>query len=180
VASAGSSPSTSAAEPTTPSKRERRESDKDRLLGAFAEAQAAADAPATIRIESTPRLRVRMGERILGTTPLTVSVPAPGGNVDLELFDPGLGLSRTESLVLKPGDNGVHRVSVPKGTLELKVTDGTEVSVDGKSVGTTPLDPLSLYEGRHQIQLSKGEQRERRLVTIQGGETEVLEFNFPE
>jgi serine/threonine protein kinase len=161
-------------------KRERRESDKDRLLGAFAEAQAAADAPATIRIETTPRLRVRMGEKILGTTPLTVSLPPPGGPVELELFDTGLGLSRTESLVLKPGDNGIHAVSIPKGTLELNVTEGTRITVDGKSIGTTPLDPVHLYEGRHQVQLSKDDKNERRLVTIKGGETEVLEFDFPE
>jgi serine/threonine protein kinase len=178
----GSSPRAAAqAEPPTANqKRERRESDKDRLLGAFAEAQAAADAPATIRIESTPRLRVRMGERILGTTPLTVSLPPQGGAVELELFDTGLGLSRTESLVLKPGDNGIHGVSIPKGTLELNVTEGTRIIVDGKSIGTTPLDPVQLYEGRHQVQLSKDDKNERRVVTIKGGETEVLEFDFPE
>jgi serine/threonine protein kinase len=175
-----------AAEPSTPSggsenqKRERRESDKDRLLGAFAEAQAAADAPATIRLESTPKLRVRMGDRILGTTPLTISLPPQGGQVDLELFDTGLGLSRTESLTLKPGDNGLHVVSIPKGTLELKVPEGTAITVDGKSVGTAPRDPLPLYEGRHQVQLSKDDKSERRLITIKGGEAEVLEFDFPE
>ncbi len=177
---AAAEPSTPPSRKPEPQKRENRESDKDRLLGAFAEAQAAADAPATIRLESTPRLRVRMGDRILGTTPLTVSLPPPGGPVDLELFDTGLGLSRTESLVLKPGDNGRHVVSIPKGTLELKVTEGTEITVDGKSVGTAPRDPVPLYEGRHQVQLSKDDKSERRLITIKGGEVEVLEFEFQE
>jgi serine/threonine protein kinase len=187
TAARGAGTAVAAAEPSTPpsrkpepQKKENRESDKDRLLGAFAEAQAAADAPATIRLESTPRLKVRMGDRILGTTPLTVSLPPPGGPVDLELFDTGLGLSRTESLVLKPGDNGLHVVSIPKGTLELKVTEGTEITVDGKSLGTAPRDPVPLYEGRHQLQLSKDDKSERRLITIKGGEVEVLEFEFQE
>ena len=54
------------------------------------------------------------------------------------------------------------------------------VTIDGKSAGTAPLDPVQLYEGRHQVQLSKGELKERRMLEIQGGETEVLEFTFPE
>jgi eukaryotic-like serine/threonine-protein kinase len=133
-----------------------------------------------VRVESTPKLRVRLGDKVLGSTPLTVTVPPPGGTVELELFDPGLGLSRTEQVELKQGDNGVHRVVIPRGTLEFKLDDGVAVSIDGKASGTAPLDPVQLYEGRHQIQLRKGELSERRLLEIQGGQTEVLDFSFPE
>jgi serine/threonine-protein kinase len=160
--------------------KEHKSSDREKLLGAFAEAQAAAEAPATVRLESTPKLRVRLGDKVLGTTPLTVTVPPPGGTVELELFDPGLGLSRTEQLELKQGDNGVHRVVIPKGTLEFQIQDGVAVSIDGKPTGTAPLDPVQLYEGRHQVSLSKGNLKERRTLDIQGGQTEVLEFTFPE
>jgi hypothetical protein len=160
--------------------KDRRASDREKLLGAFAEAQAATDAPATIRVESTPKLRVRLGDKVLGTTPLTVSLPPPGGSVEIELFDPAMGLSKTEQLDLKQGDNGVHKVVIAKGTLELKIQDGVAVTIDGKNAGTAPLDPVSLYEGRHQVQLSKGELKERRMLEIQGGQTEVLEFTFPE
>ena len=120
------------------------------------------------------------GDKVLGTTPLTVSLPPPGGSVEIELFDPAMGLSKTEQLDLKQGDNGVHKVVIAKGTLELKIQDGVAVTIDGKSTGTAPLDPMSLYEGRHQVQLSKGELKERRMLEIQGGKTEVLEFTFPE
>jgi hypothetical protein len=131
-------------------------------------------------VESTPKLRVRLGDKVLGTTPLTVTVPPPGGVVELELFDPALGLSRTEQLELKQGENPVHRVVIPKGTLEFQLEDGVAVTIDGKSVGKAPLDPVQLYEGRHQVSLSKGEVKERRMLEIQGGETQVLEFSFPE
>jgi eukaryotic-like serine/threonine-protein kinase len=160
--------------------RERRSSDREKLLGAFAEAQAAAEAPATVRVESTPKLRVRLGDKVLGTTPLTVSLPPPGGTAEIELFDPGLNISRTVSLELKQGDNGVQKIVIPRGTLELKVDEGSSVTIDGKAAGTAPLDPVQLYEGRHQVQLSKGDLKERRLVEIAGGQTEVLEFSFSE
>lgn len=159
---------------TTPS------ADREKLLGAFAEAQAAAEAPATVRVESTPRLKVRLGDKVLGTTPLTVTVPPPGGVVEIELFDPALGLSRTERLELKQGENPVHRVVIPRGTLEFRLEEGVAVTIDGKSMGKAPLDPVQLYEGPHQVQLSKGELKERRRLEIEGGETEILEFSFPE
>jgi hypothetical protein len=54
------------------------------------------------------------------------------------------------------------------------------VSVDGKSAGTTPLAPLSLYQGEHTVQLTRGEQKERRTLEISGEEPTELEFSFPE
>ena len=123
---------------------------------------------------------MRLGGKVIGKTPVTLTVPVPDGPVDIELFDAGLQLSRTEQLTLKPGDNGVHTVVIPKGTLELKLEDGVAVNIDGKTVGTTPLEPVSLYEGRHAVKLTLGQQTERRTIRIHGDETEVLEYTFPE
>jgi hypothetical protein len=155
-----------------------RESDREKLLGAFAQLESAKES--TVRLESTPRMRVRMGGKILGTTPLPLTVAAQGAPVELEFFDTALGLSRTEQLTLKPGDNGTHRVVIPKGKLVLKLQDGVSVTVDGKAVGTTPLAPLSLYQGEHTVQLTRGAQKERRTLEISGEEPTELEFSFPE
>ena len=156
-----------------------RESDRAKLLGAFAELEAAKES--TVRIESTPTLQVRIGGKVMGKTPLPLTLPVSDGPVELELFDPALQVSRSVQLTLKPGDNGVHKVVIPKGTLELKLQDGVAVSIDGKAAGTTPLEPFSLYEGQHTVVLTRGEQPpERRKVRIEGDETEVLEYTFPE
>jgi serine/threonine protein kinase len=155
-----------------------RESDRDKLLGAFAELEAAKES--TVRLESTPKLKVRMGGKILGTTPVTLNIPVQDAPVDLEFFDTGLGISKPEQLTLKPGDNGVHKVEIAKGKLVLKVDDGVVVSVDGKSMGTTPLAPLSLFEGKHTVQLTRADQKERRTLDIIGDESTELEFSFPE
>jgi len=159
-------------------RRARRETDREKLLGAFAEVEAAKES--TVRLESTPKLRVRVGGKLFGTTPVTLTVPASDAPVEVEFFDTGLGLSKTEQLALKPGDNGSHSFVFPKGKLEFELEDGVAVSIDGKPAGTAPLDPVSLYEGRHVVQLTKGDQKERRTLDIQGDKTETLEYTFPE
>ena len=156
-----------------------RDSDREKLLGAFAELEAAKES--IVRLESTPSLQVRMGGKVLGKTPLPLTVPVSDAPVELELFDPALGVSRPVQLTLKPGDNGVHTEVIRRGTLELKLQDDVMVSVDGKPAGTAPLEPLSLYEGPHAVVLTRGKQSpERRKIEIRGDETEVLEYTFPD
>jgi len=121
-----------------------------------------------------------MGGKILGTTPVPLTIPVQDAPVDLEFFDTSLGISKSEQLTLKPGDNGVHRVEIAKGKLVLTVDDGVEVSIDGKAMGTAPLAPLSLFEGKHTVQLTRGDQKERRTLDITGDESTELEFSFPE
>jgi len=163
-------------------KRERTVPNK--LLGAFeaAEAQApkAPEEPpeATMRFESTPPLRVRVGNHIVGTTPVVVRMPAPGP-ADVELFDTGLGLTRVEHVDLVAGDNGVRTVTFEKGAIDFQVQPGIVVYVDGKRMGEAPFEkPVPLYEGKHPVRLVLGDQEERRLVTVAPGETETLEFSF--
>jgi len=175
LATPGAKPA--AAEADT-ARTESREADREKLLGAFAELEAAKES--TVVLESTPKLKVRMGGKILGTTPVKLTLPAQNAPVDLEFFDTGLGLSKPEQLTLKPGDNGTHKVELAKGKLVLKLQDGVDVSVDGKAVGTAPLAPLSLWEGKHVVQLTHGVQKERRTLEITGDEPTELEFDFPE
>ena len=185
-ASSGKSPSESPAAPASKppgsesetTRNGSREADREKLLGAFAELEVAKES--TVRLESTPKLKVRMGGKILGTTPVTLTIPVQDAAVDLEFFDTGLGLSKPEQLTLKPGDNGTHKVEIAKGKLVLKLQDGVEVTVDGKAVGTAPLAPLSLWEGKHVVQLTRGDQKERRTLEITGDEPTELEFDFPE
>ena len=168
--------------PAAPSKKE--DTDVSKLLGAFeaAEANAAKKEEATgearIRFESNPPLRVRVGNRIVGTTPVVVRVPEPGP-VDVELFDNGLGLTRLEHVDLRPGDNGVRQISFGKGAIDFKLQAGITVYVDAKKVGVAPFaKPIPFYEGKHPVRLVLGDQEERRLVTVTPGETETLEFTF--
>ncbi|HEY1418380.1 MAG TPA: serine/threonine-protein kinase, partial [Myxococcaceae bacterium] len=178
IASVGASTASSAPGAADSTRKAPRDADREKLLGAFADLEAAKES--TVRLESTPKLRVRMGGKIVGTTPVTLTVPAQQAPVDLEFFDTALGVSKAEQVTLKPGDNGTHKVEIAKGTLVLKVDDGITVTVDGRAVGTTPLDPISLFEGKHTVQLTLGDQKEQRTLQIQGDEPTELEFSFPE
>ncbi|MGO9066935.1 MAG: protein kinase domain-containing protein [Myxococcaceae bacterium] len=168
------------------SSEKREEAVSSKLLGAFAAVEAQApketgaeeSGAASMRFESQPPLHVRVGDRIVGTTPVVVRLPAPGP-VDVELFDTGLGLTRLEHVELKAGDNGVRSVTFQKGAIDFQLQPGIVVYVDGKKVGTAPLaKPVPLYEGKHPVRLVLGDDEERRLVTVTGGETETLEFTF--
>jgi eukaryotic-like serine/threonine-protein kinase len=169
-------------EPTP--KRDRTVSSK--LLGAYEAAEAQAPkapgpeepAAATVRFESKPPLHVRVGDHMLGTTPVVVRLPGPGA-ADVELFDTGLGLTRVEHIELNAGDNGVRTVTFEKGAIDFQLQPGIVVYVDGKKLGEAPFEkPVPLYEGKHPVRLVLGDQEERRLVTVGPGETETLEFSF--
>ncbi len=43
------------------------------------------------------------------------------------------------------------------GTLRVAVTPWAEVTVDGRVLGVTPLQPIELGEGAHQVSLKNGE-----------------------
>ncbi len=61
------------------------------------------------------------------------------------------------------------------GQLQLAVRPWAEVSVDGRVVGTTPLDRISLPAGPHLISLRHpGYEELRRTVTLRSGETAKL------
>jgi eukaryotic-like serine/threonine-protein kinase len=170
--------------PLPTAKRERAVSNK--LLGAFeaAEAQApneddaAAVGAAWVRFESKPPLHVRVGDHILGMTPLVVRMPA-AGPVAVELFDTGLGLSRVVPVELNAGDNGVQSVTFEKGAIDFQLQPGISVYVDGKKLGEAPFEkPLPLFEGTHAVRLVLGDQEEHRSVKVAPGESEILEFSF--
>ena len=55
-----------------------------------------------------------------------------------------------------------------KGEL-LLTTDpekGFTVKIDGKKVGTTPLKPISLWEGTHEVELTSKSDKKRRTYSL--------------
>jgi hypothetical protein len=63
------------------------------------------------------------------------------------------------------------------GKLVLIAKPWAKVAVDGKEVGTTPLE-LALDASKHKIEFTKGSELIRKLVTVVAGETTTLEVEF--
>ncbi len=65
------------------------------------------------------------------------------------------------------------------GVLQVRVKPWAEVSIDGSSVGTTPLKPLRLAAGIHAIGFSHPDYKPlKRKVTLRPGETTKLEIDL--
>jgi PEGA domain len=110
-----------------------------------------------------------------GVTPLTLSLPA--GPHSLEL---GSGADvRTIPLTIASGTLTEQYIELAAGapaksSERLEITSdpsGAQVSVDGRSRGTTPLKLATIGAGQHEVVVSSGDSRVRRSVQIAQGAT---------
>jgi hypothetical protein len=73
-----------------------------------------------------------------------------------------------------------HAPAAAPGTLVLRVAPWAEVEIDGTAYGVTPLQPVKLMAGLHQVRLKNGELHADRSfkVEIKPGAPETLKVNL--
>jgi hypothetical protein len=81
---------------------------------------------------------------------------APGHH-RVTVSSPMLAFPRTLEVDLRPREAATRAITRGRGTLRVAVTPWAEVTVDGRALGTTPLSPVDLAEGAHQVALKNGE-----------------------
>jgi serine/threonine-protein kinase len=87
---------------------------------------------------------------------------------------PTLAYPRTLDLDLRPRESTSRTIARGQGSLRVAVTPGAEVTVDGRSVGGTPLPPIELGEGTHTVTLANrelGVVAKRKLIIAPDKET---------
>jgi hypothetical protein len=87
---------------------------------------------------------------------------------------PTLAFPRSLEVDLRARESATRVVPRGHGVLRIAVTPWAEVTIDGKLVGTTPLQPLELLEGAHSVALKNGDLgivAKRRLVVSPNKET---------
>ena len=89
-----------------------------------------------------------------------------------------LGASRTEIVTVPAGGEKAVKIALGKGQLIVAVRPWATVLVEGKERGTTPMQPLELYEGSYRVELVHEDQRWSTRATIKPGAQARIEHQF--
>jgi hypothetical protein len=89
--------------------------------------------------------------RQLGDTPLNTDLPS--GRQRLTLRNPSLGIVVYRTVSIRAGGRTSLLVDLGKGQLAVRVRPWADVIINGDRRGTTPLQPLDLYEGEYKVEL---------------------------
>jgi hypothetical protein len=119
---------------------------------------AAAPLPVTatrgwLTIEAPFQLQIFEGKRLLGTT-RSERLSLLAGPHELRLVSTALNFDTTINVEIPAGVGITTRVAAPNGTLSLNAMPWANVSLDGKSLGTTPVMNLSVPVGSHENHLA--------------------------
>jgi hypothetical protein len=100
----------------------------------------------------------------------------------IEAVNTTLGYQTTHTVQISAGAVTRLRLDVPSGTLNINAVPWAEVSIDGKSLGLTPLGNLSVPVGTHEIVFKHpqlGERRQTAIVTLKGPNRVSVNLNQP-
>jgi hypothetical protein len=89
-------------------------------------------------------------------------IVAPVGQHQFELVNSAIGYRAQQVVEVKPGQIHSIRITVPNGTLNINAAPWAAVSIDGTSVGETPIGNLSIPVGEHEIVFRHPQLGERR------------------
>jgi hypothetical protein len=144
---------------------------------------AAAQAPLTLTrgwltVETPFEMQIFEGNTLLGTTK-SERLSLLAGQHELRLVNSPLNFETTINVEIPPGVGITTRLATPNGTLSLNALPWANVSLDGKSLGTTPIMNLSVPVGSHEITWRHpqlGERRQLVVVTARGPVTVVTDL----
>ena len=102
------------------------------------------------------------GGSVTSSSPVVMKSPfglvsATAGRHALTLSDQAKGINQTRVVtVKKDGVTSMH-LTVGRGTLSVRAPQGARVIVDGRVVGSSPVDDLHLFEGTHHLKVTLGD-----------------------
>ena len=99
--------------------------------------------------------------RVLGNTRME-RLMLPVGSHRIEFANPGLELVVARTVQITAGRTATVAITLPSGRLSVNAIPWADVSLDGASVGTTPLGELSVPVGTHELVFRHPQLGERR------------------
>ena len=103
-----------------------------------------------LRVSSPIEIQVLEGDRVLGTS-TDGPVVAAAGKHELDFVNTEFGYQSRQVVEIKAGQIVPMKLSPPDGRVSINAVPWATVSIDGNSVGETPLGNVSLSVGEHQI-----------------------------
>jgi hypothetical protein len=103
-----------------------------------------------IQITSPIELKVFEQSRLLGSVP-GAGLKVPAGRHDIELVNVALGYRSQQAVEIEAGEIVSIYVAPPPGWVTVDASPWADVSLDGRAIGRTPLGPLPLAPGEHQL-----------------------------
>ena len=115
-----------------------------------AAAKTGQKAPGSIQVSSPIDVQIFENDRLIGLAPGGRLEVAPGRH-DLQIVNLALGYELRQRLDVEAGQTVSLYVAPADGWVNLEASPGSEVSVDGKTVGRTPIANLPLALGEHEF-----------------------------
>lgn len=126
--------------------------------GAVASGWLSVTAPLVVDLQENGRLLGNSGiDRIM----------LPAGRHEIELVNEHVGYRETRTVQVSPGRTAAISITLPKGTVSLNAIPWASVSIDGESIGDTPIGNYPLTVGPHEVVFRNAELGEqRRVITV--------------
>ncbi|NNC17374.1 protein kinase [Corallococcus exiguus] len=125
-----------------------------------------------------PRVEVTLNNALLGRTPLSASLP-PGKHL-LTFTNGALGISVSRTVTVAPTGRSAYQFFLNKAFINVRGPAGANVSVDGKPVGTVPVEELDVFEGYHRLNVTVGPSHWQKTFTIEPGQRVNFDVDFQE
>jgi len=119
-----------------------------------------------LTVDAPVEMEILEAGRVLGTT-RTDRLMLPVGSHRIEFAHATLEFTSARTVQIAAGKTTKVAISLPSGRLSVNAVPWADVSIDGSSVGTTPLGELSVSIGTHEVVFRHPQLGERRqTVTV--------------
>jgi serine/threonine-protein kinase len=108
-----------------------------------------------IELVTDPPVEAALDKKPFGRTPLVI--PATPGKHVLTLSEASKGINQSRVVMVKKDGVTPLRLTMGRGTLSVRAPQGARVMVDGRVVGSSPIDDLHLFEGTHHLKVTLGD-----------------------
>ena len=134
--------------------------------------QSASGPTGMVAFDSPLELRLLEDGHLLGLSNGAPLVLSPGRH-RLDLINDALEMRLSRTITVEAGKTARVGVPAPSGTMFVNASPWAEVSVDGQSIGTTPLGNVPVAVGTHDVVWRHPQLGEKRRSVVVGAQTPV-------